>query len=144
MRAACRQMHDELLKVLVELSGLLRLSEPDLERLAGMPQRFAATRERRREVMDDMVYPRLFETLDECEAGAVRALCEHYSRLVVQAAEHARAWPDARIRSDWRGFCAAVSPIRIAMVAQLFDEQTLLYPLIDRHETIRRIETSRP
>lgn len=144
MRAACRQMHDELLTVLVELSGLLRLSEPDLDQLEHLPQRLAATRERRSEVLEQTVYPHLLETLDDRDARTVRILREQFAGLIDQATAHAQAWPFERIRKDWKGFCATLAPIRIAMVAQLFDEQTLLYPLIDRHESIMRIAVNRP
>jgi hypothetical protein len=63
-------------------------------------------------------------------ARALSILQEHDLELLEMTSEHIAAWPAARIKANWLGYCEATRAIRQRSRSNIERERQLLYPLL--------------
>ena len=124
--------HHALLACMTVMEQLTRAAEPDSTQLLKARHKIShASLKRRQTCQRAHNYLRPKATSQDREIlRQLAALDADYFR---RSSEHLSQWPGAAALADWKGFRAASANIRRHMESAIRNEQSLLYPLLNRY-----------
>ena len=135
MATEVRQAHDELLALVSALEELTRAEQPDRDEVAHARWRLSRASGRRFKLLEERVYPLLLARCSSAEAEPVLRLRDAYGGQREATRRHVLRWTIDAIVADWAGYRRDSAATRAAMRSRIAEEQSALYPLLDKYLT---------
>ena len=127
-----RRQHQELLALVGELTGKLKVEPGDTRGLRNLLSALAGKLTVHLAMEDKALYPRLAEAKVETARGLARAFQQEMGGLAQAFANYNQKWQADTIKADPGGFARETHAVFAAIGRRIGRENEELYPLADR------------